>query len=86
MLILNSKTLKQAYIMALMRKLVLTSLQYNFDIVARLVPGKQNTLLDLLSRFQESPRILMAYRLSLHPTTIPQIWRPHIWTTLEDRF
>ena len=86
MLILNSKTSKQAYIMALIRKLVLTSLQYNFDIVAHFVPGKQDTLPDLLSRFQENCHILKAFCLSLCPTTILQTWRPHIWMTLKDNF
>ena len=80
MLILNSQTSKSPVIMPLVRQLVLLSLQYNFLISARFVPGITNTVSDTLSRFKESAEFLQNHGLEAMPTAIDIRWHPKNWT------
>ena len=50
--VIKKQTSKEKYVMALTRRLVTASLQYNTMFQAEHIPGKQNDLADSLSRLQ----------------------------------
>ena len=50
--IINKQSSKDKDIMQLVRSLVLCSLKYNIVFKAKHIPGKSNTIADLLSRCQ----------------------------------
>lgn len=50
--VINKQTAKDAQLMILIRRLVLACLHYNILFKARHVPGVQNSVADMLSRFQ----------------------------------
>ena len=55
---IECQTSKVPAIMCLVRPLVLLSLKHNFEISAKFVPGVQDIVPDVLSRFQETPEFL----------------------------
>mgnify|MGYP001553745544 CR=1 FL=1 len=77
--VINSKTSKNPYLLHLLRKLVLLSLQYNINFKAIHVPGVKNTLADALSRFQEIPTDL-SHHLDPNPASIPDQLQPANFT------
>ena len=71
---INKQTSKDKIIMKLLRKIVLTSLQFNFCFAAKHIPSKHNTICDLLSRFQIDKARSLAPDLHDTPVTVP----PHL--------
>lgn len=70
--IVNRQTSKDRYIMHLVRRLVLCCMSKNILVRAEHIPGKQNYLADLLSRFQVDKFRQMAPRMDPLPTVIPE--------------
>ena len=57
--------------MSILRPLVLLLLKHNITLKAVHIPGKNNTLCDLISRQQVRPEILQQYGMKSHPTPLP---------------
>jgi hypothetical protein len=76
--IINSQTSKDTHIMILVRRLVLACMQNNILIKSVHIPGKSNTLPDLLSRLQIDKFRAVATHMDSQPTVIPDI----SWTYL----
>ena len=69
--ITNSGHSKIPRIMDLVRRLVLLSMQHNFVVRARHVPGVSNAIADALSRFQMQRFRVLAPDADQNPCTIP---------------
>ena len=69
--IINSGHSKTPRIMDLVRRLVLLSMQHNFVVRARHVPGVSNAIADALSRFQMQRFRVLAPDADQNPCTIP---------------
>ena len=69
--IINSGHPKAPLIMELVRKLVLLSMEHNFLVRARHVPGLSNEIADVLSRFQMQRFWALAPDADQFPCTIP---------------
>ena len=69
--IINSGCSKTPRIMDLVRQLVLLSMQHNFVVRARHVPGVSNEIADALSRFQMQRFRSLAPHANQNPCTIP---------------
>lgn len=69
--IINKQTSKDADIMILVRFFVFSCMRNNILTKAAHIPGKQNTLPDLLSRFQEDVFHQLAPEMDAYPTPIP---------------
>ena len=69
--IINSGHSKIPRIMDLVRRLVFLSMQHNFVVRARHVPGVSNAIADALSRFQMQPFRVLASDADQNPCTIP---------------
>ena len=74
--IINNQSSKDSVIMTLVRSLVVTLLTHNIELRAKHIPGKENTLADLLSRFQMKAAQRLAPYLREHPERIKQEWLP----------
>ena len=74
--ILNKQTSRDKFIMHLVRRFVLACLQNNILIKARHIPGKYNTVADLLSRFKLQEARQAAPQLEAFPSYIPLHLRP----------
>ena len=74
--IINTQTSKGKNVMILVRHLVLTALTNNILFKATHVPGKINTIPDLLSRFQLQKARKLAPWLDPNPTPIPSHLMP----------
>ena len=71
--IINKQTSRQVEIMALVRRLVFTSLKYNIMFKAYHVPGKYNVLADALSRLQVETFKKLAPHAEPRATLIPEL-------------
>ena len=69
--ILNRQTSKDQNVMHLVRRFVLCCMKHNLLIKPVHVPGKQNTLADLVSRSKVSKYHTMATWLDKEPTPVP---------------
>ena len=69
--IINSGHSKAPLIMELVRNLVLLSMEHNFLVRARHVPGVSNKIADALSRFQKQRFWALAPDADQIPCTIP---------------
>ena len=76
MAILNKLSTKQPDIMALVRSLVITTLQHNILFQAKHIPGKSNTIADLLSCSQVARAKAAAPWLDEEPHQVPPAWLP----------
>ena len=74
--IINSQTSRNPLIMVMIRKLVLTLLINNIKFSARHIPGKSNTICDILSRKQVPEAMLRQWGLKPSPTVVPVEIRP----------
>jgi len=72
--IINSQSSKHPFIMSIIRSLILCLIVNNIYLRAKHIPGKNNTLCDMISRYQITPEILANYGMSPVPTIIP----PHL--------
>ena len=69
--VINNQTSKCNQLMSILRPLVLLLLKHNITLKAVHIPGKNNTLCDLISRQQVRPEILQQYGMKSHPTPLP---------------
>lgn len=69
--IINKHSCKDSQVMHLVRRLVLACMEYNILIHAEHIPGKVNTLSDLLSRLQVRFQEL-ASNMDQQPTKLPE--------------
>ena len=74
--IINSATSKNSEIMILVRRIVFTTMEYNIQIKAKYLPGKDNLLPDLLSRSQISRFQQEAPWADTLPTPVPLHLQP----------
>ena len=77
--VLNSSTSKEREVMILLRKLVLVTMNYNFQFQARHLPGHVNTLADSLSRMQVAEFKKLAPHMEQHPQILPADILPGSW-------
>ena len=68
--ILNKQTSKDTDIINLVRHFVLYCMTYNILVIAEHIPGKLNTLPDLLSRFQIEEFHKLAPNMDIDPTPV----------------
>ena len=74
--VLQSQTSKDPHIMSILRPMVVASMVNNVQFYSYHIPGKHNTIADLLSRFQISKAKLIAPWLASSPTQVPPHWLP----------
>ena len=74
--IINTQTCKDPVLMNLVRELVIATMSYNIHFYAKHIPGKSNTVADLLSRFQEEKAFATAPWLKPTSEVIPDRWLP----------
>ncbi len=74
--IINKQSSTDTSLMVLLRSLVVTSLQFNIVFVAKHIPGKFNTIADLLSRLQVSRAHQVAPWLDKIPQKVQRDWLP----------
>jgi hypothetical protein len=74
--IINKQTSKDKRVMILVRKLVLRCLELNISFKAKHIPGKLNTLPDMISRFQVQAARRLAPWLDSTSTEIPADMSP----------
>ena len=65
--------------MKIMRPLTLNLIKFNIYLTSEHIPGKQNVLPDLISRFKVTKQILQSFKMRLNPTPIP-------WSLLPENF
>ena len=68
---INKQTCKEKTLMALIRRLVLSSLSFNILFKAKHIPGKSNVLADHLSRFNFQAAFQIAPHLNRQQTSVP---------------
>ena len=68
--VLSSKTSSCPHMMAILRPLVLTLLNYNISLASLHIPGQQNFLCDFLSRKQATPKLISDFGLFPYPTPV----------------
>lgn len=69
--IINKQSSKDSNVMKLVRRMVLACMQFNILIHAKHIPGKTNTLPDLLSRLQVKQFQRLAPHMDALPTEVP---------------
>ena len=69
--ILNKKTSGNDSVMHIVRPIMLVLLVNNINLTARHIPGKNNILCDVLSRFQVTGKLLKESNMQPHPLQIP---------------
>ena len=69
---INKQTSKNKPAMAILRKLVLTLMQFNVSLRSEHIPGTNNVLADHISRLQVTEQLLARYGMRLKPSTIPE--------------
>ena len=74
--VINNQTSREPHIMALLRPLVLACLRFNINFAARHIPGRFNTLADMLSRSQVDKFRELAPWANLKPVEVPQCVSP----------
>ena len=72
--IINKQSSRDPNIMSLVRRLVIANMSFNVHFIARHIPGTENKIADLISRFQISRAMQLEPRLNAHPTSVP----PHL--------
>ena len=72
--IINKQSSRHPHVMAALRRLVVTCLQFNINFRAKHVPGVDNAITDALSRFQFQKFRELAPQCQPNPTVIP----PHL--------
>ena len=77
--IINKQTSKDAYIMVLLRDLVLSCLTHNILFQARHIPGLINSRADYLSRFQVVKFKELSPEADDFPTPVPENLMPESW-------
>ena len=75
--VLSSSFSKEREVMILLRKLVLVTMNYNFQFQARHLPGHVNTLADSLSRMQVAE--FKKPNMEQHPQILPADILPGSW-------
>jgi len=74
--ILQSQTSRDPEIMNLLRPMVVTAMVHNIQFYAYHIPGKVNTLADLISRFQMQKALTIAPWLDRVQTQVNSEWLP----------
>jgi len=74
--IIHSQSSRDPLIMTLVRLIVGASMTHNILFRATHVPGKQNVIADLLSRFQSQKARQLAPWLRPNPTALPARFNP----------
>ena len=69
--IINKQTTKEPMVMALVRRMVIACMTLNILLRAKHIPGKENILPDLLSRFQMGQFKRLAPQMDNLPTDVP---------------
>lgn len=69
--VINKNTSKDPYLMTLIRRLMLLSLQHNIHFLAKHVPGVLNTAADMLSRLQVTEFQSRFPHMQSRPTPVP---------------
>ena len=69
--IINSQTTKEPLVMSLVRRMAVACMTLNILIRAKHIPGKENILPDILSRFQMGKFHRLAPQMDNLPTVIP---------------
>ena len=69
--IINKQTTKEPMVMALVRRMVIACMTLNILLRAKHIPGKENILPDLLSRFQMGQFNRLAPQMDNLPTDVP---------------
>ena len=69
--IINKQSNKKAFIMRVVRPLVLTLIQFNISLKCKHIPGVLNTLPARISRFQVMSELLRCHGMKPEPTDIP---------------
>ena len=77
--IVNKLKCKNKYIAEFLRHLVLKLIEYNIDIRAKHIPGKNNILCDKISRFQADAQLLKEHNMEREKTQIPTRLLPENW-------
>ena len=73
---INKQSARNATIMKLLRPLILALMLHNIKFTAVYIKSKDNIMADALSRFQQSPEMLLQAGLRLEKTPIPRTWQP----------
>jgi len=74
--IINKQSSSSKFIMKIIRPLVLKLIQYNISLYAKHVPGKAHILCDRISRFQETPQLLLEHNMNPQRLEIPTDLNP----------
>ena len=74
--VLQSQTSRDPHIMSILRPMVVASMVNNVQFYSYHIPGKHNTIADLISRFQVGKAKLIAPWLASSPTQVPLQWLP----------
>jgi len=69
--IINNQSSRDGTIMGLFRRIVISLMKLNIHLRAQHVPGIDNVLCDRISRFQDTPDLLLKYGMNLTGTRIP---------------
>lgn len=69
--IINKQSCREPTLMKLVRRLVITALNFNIYFRSTHVPGKHNVIADSLSRFNFQEAHKQAPWLKKHPTEVP---------------
>jgi hypothetical protein len=69
--IINKQSSSKPIIMNIVRPLVLYLMQYNIHLRSKHIPGLENQLCDLISRFQITQSLLKSHNMNAVPTPIP---------------
>ena len=77
--ILNKQSSKDPTIMILVRRFVIRCLQLNISFHLKHIPGVNNTISDLLSRFQVREAKILAPHLDEQPSVIHPDWELSNW-------
>ena len=78
--IINQQTSKPKLVMALVRDLVLTSLQYNIVFRTKHIKGVHNTLADHISRFLVDKFQELYPGVDPQPASVPERLLPESWS------
>ena len=70
---INKQTSKNKPAMAILRKLVLTLMQFNVSMHSEHIPGINNVLADRISRLQVTEQLLARYGMRLKPSIIIKV-------------
>jgi hypothetical protein len=73
--VLNKQSSSNKIIMSIVRPLVLLLIKHNVMLRSQHVPGLQNNLCDLISRFQAGPEVLKKYGMNPQQDCIPLEYR-----------